>query len=182
MVISYCTTCHSRLWQLQLTLDNNLAYTIAGDVELCILVYNDLETFQYLEEHYQTFINDGRLVIKHRLDDVPFTCGRVKNFAHELGLGKVLFNLDADNFIDIGTHEALLRLRENEVLHHVGGNDIGLAGRIGVYRTRYDHVDGYRDVGRNDDGDFIRRLLWESGMRMKLVPHRSTRNSVSNQK
>ncbi len=98
MLISYCTTCHGRLWQLQLTLDENLAYTSAGRVELCILVYNDPETFQYLVEHYQVFIKDRRLVINHRLDDVPYSCGRVKNFAHELGLGKVLFNLDADLF------------------------------------------------------------------------------------
>lgn len=160
-------------------MDENLTYTKVGEVEICILVYNDPETYKYLEVNYTEHLSDGRLVISHRGDDKPFSCGYVKNFAHDLGKGEILFNLDADNFIDT-PHQALLLLKENEILRHVGGQDVGLSGRIGVYRKHYLTVKGYRDVGRQDDGDFIRRLLWESGEKMTLVSHQTFKLSIDN--
>ena len=56
MRISYCSTCHRRLWQLKQTLKHNLGFTISGEVEVCVLVYNDSEAFQYLTENYADYI------------------------------------------------------------------------------------------------------------------------------
>lgn len=61
-------------------------------------------------------IADGRLKVKTHHDDYKpldgsdFACGYVKNLSHAMGTGKILFNLDADNFID-NAHELLLQLK-----------------------------------------------------------------------
>lgn len=166
MKISYCTTCHNRLWQLKQTLDHNLAYTVAGKVELCVLAYNDNEAYQYLYEHYNDYIADGRLrvlsVNENRVfkDGSTWSCGYVKHLAHLMGRGDVLFNLDADNFIDDKLHAALLKLLPNELLITLQSEwrDDGRSGRIGVHRSLYGKV-RYRDKGRGDDGDFISQCV-----------------------
>ena len=78
MKISYCTNCHKRLWQLKQTLPHNLAYTKVGEVELCVLVYNDDTVEPYLIEHYPEYISDGRLNIKTHVEDRPYSFGYVK--------------------------------------------------------------------------------------------------------
>ena len=45
---------------------------------------------------------------------------------------------------------------------------IGYLGRIGVYRSLFDKVGGYRDIGRRDDGDFIGRCLNTGARLVKL--------------
>lgn len=81
-----------------------------------------------------------------------------------MGSGKILFNLDADNFID-NSLEHLVNLKENELAHNPPTLGIGHLGRIGIYRSLFDKVGGYRDVGRMDDGDFISRCL-NTGVRL----------------
>lgn len=172
MKISYCTNCHNRLWQLKQTIDHNISFTKAGEFELCILAYNDDEIEPYLKAHYADYIVDGRLKVRTHHDDyVPvdgssYACGYVKNLAHAMGTGEILFNLDADNFID-NAHELLLDLKPDEVIKNINNGD-GRSGRIGVYKTMFDKVQGYRDEGRNDDGDFIQRCL-RAGARLKLM-------------
>ena len=84
-----------------------------------------------------------------------------------MGSGKILFNLDADNFID-NSLEYLVNLKENEIAHNPPTLGIGHLGRIGVYRSLFDKVGGYRDVGRADDGDFISRCLNTGARLVKL--------------
>ena len=135
----------------------------SGEFELCVLAYNDDTVEPYLNEAFAKYIADGRLKVKTHYDDYapvdgsPYACGYVKNLAHAMGCGDILFNLDADNFIDT-VHDLLLDLKPNEVIKNINNGD-GRSGRIGVYKTMFDKVQGYRDEGRNDDGDFIRRCL-----------------------
>ena len=163
MKISYCTTCFGRLWQLKQTIEHNLSFMKSGEFELCVLAYNDDTVEPYLNEAFAKYIADGRLKVKTHHDDYKpsdgsdFACGYVKNLSHEMGIGEVLFNLDADNFID-NAHEHLLKLKPNEIIKNIGLPD-GRSGRIGVYKTLFKKVGGYRDVGRSDDGDFVLRCL-----------------------
>lgn len=175
MLISYCTTCHKRLWQLKQTLKHNLAFTQAGSVELCVLSYNDIETYQYLHEHHADCIADGRLRVlsvnqnKQFKDGSNWSCGYVKHLAHLMGRGDVLFNLDADNFIDDGLHKALLPLKPKELLitKQSEWRDDGRSGRIGVHRTMYGKA-RYRDKGRGDDGDFMSQCIAQ-GVKVKQI-------------
>lgn len=175
MQVSYCTTCHGRLWQLKQTIEHNLAYTKAGAVELCVLAYNDTETYKYLREHYAEHIADGRLRVLDWHEDKAFadgstwSCGYVKHLAHLMGTGDVLFNLDADNFVDDDLHTALLSLQFNELLiiKQSEWRADGRSGRIGVHRAMYGKAK-YRDRGRADDGDFIRQCI-EQGAKVKQI-------------
>ncbi len=163
MKISYCTSCGGRLWQLKQTIEHNLSFTKVAEVELCVLAYNDDEVEQYLLDKYAEYIADGRLKIKTHHDDYKpkdgsdFSCGYTKNLSHAMGTGKILFNLDADNFID-NAHEFLLQLKSNQILKNIALPD-GRSGRIGIHRTLFNKVGGYQDVGRSDDGDFVLRCL-----------------------
>ena len=176
MLISYCTTCHCRLWQLKQTLNHNLAFTQAGEVELCVLTYNDADTYEYLRLSYAQYIADGRLRILSHIEDRVFadgsrwSCGYVKDLAHRMGRGRVLFNLDADNFIDYTLHAALLTLAPNEILitKQSEWQSDGRSGRIGLHGSRYGKS-FYRDRGRLDDGDFIDQCV-RRGARIKQIP------------
>lgn len=166
MKISYCTTCHRRLWQLKKTLDFNLKFTRSNYIEICILVFNDEPTYKYLISNYSRFISDGRLKIFNKKeykifkDGSEWSCGYVKNLAHKLGSGDILFNLDADNFIDEELQKALLDLKSNELLitSQTAWKPDGRSGRIGVHKNLYSLVE-YRDMGERDDGDFINRCM-----------------------
>ena len=164
MIISYCTVCGGRLWQLRRTLAHNLSFTESGRFELCVLAYNDSTVEPYLREHYAEYLQDGRLKVKTHFDDYQpvdgsdFACGYVKNLSHAMAQGEILFNLDADNFIG-NAHGLLLQLEPNQIIKC---NDVyldGRTGRIGVYRQLFDRVQGYRDTGRTDDGDFVFRCI-----------------------
>lgn len=178
MKISYCTTCHKRLWQIKQTIEHNLSFTKVDEVELCILTYNDKRAENYFNKNFKEYIDDGRLKVKNRVDKKEFSCGYVKNFSHEMGTGDILFNLDADNFID-NAHEILLNLKENEVVKNVVSKPDGRSGRIGVYKTLFEKVGGYRDVGRSDDGEFILRCV-RSGA--KLISMDCNLSPISNTK
>ena len=162
-MLSYCTNSHQRMWQLVQTIDHNLSFTQVNEIELCVLAYNDDEAEPYLRERYLDHITVGRLKVKTHWDDyVPldgsaYACGYVKNLNHAMATGKILFNLDVDNFIG-DTQSQLLALKPNVIMKNIAILD-GRSGRIGIHRTLFDKVGGYRDVGRNDDGDFVRRCL-----------------------
>lgn len=167
MKLSYCITCHTRLWQLRQTLSQNVYFTKVGEVEICILAYNDDTIEPYINEHYPQQVADGRIVVKSHNDDyVPkdgsdFACGHVKNLSHEMGVGEVLFNLDADNFITHRLHNELLELQEDQILM-LDPRTVkpdGRSGRIGIHSTKFKRLRGYRDEGRSDDLDFIRRAF-----------------------
>lgn len=166
MLISYCTTCHGRLWQLKQTLDHNLAFTVAGKFELSVLTYNDTDTHEYLYRYYADYIAAGTLRVKSHFEDKVFadgskwSCGYVKDLVHNMARGNVLFNLDADNFIDNDLHAALLSLQANEILitKQSEWQPDGRSGRIGVHSSMYGKA-RYRDKGRSDDGDFITQCL-----------------------
>lgn len=177
MKISYCTTCSGRLWQLKKTIEHNLSFTERNKFELCILAYNDHSVEPFLTQNYGEFIKDGRLKIKTIKDPTPFSCGYVKNFSHQMATGKILFNLDADNFI-CNAHKYLLNLKENEILKNINiGKGDGRSGRIGLYRSYFDQIGGYHDVGRADDLDLVLRCLRQG---VKLVAMNCTIPPIPN--
>ncbi len=167
MKISYCTNCHNRLWQLEQTIEHNLSFTKVGEIELCVLAYNDETIEPYLMEHYSNHIADGRLVVKTHDDIKPYSFGYVKNLSHLLGQGRVLFNLDSDNYID-GVDKALITLQDGEILvTSMSYLKDGRGGRIGVTRNTFNQLNGYLDNQRRpDDDDFVFRAM-QMGKRLK---------------
>ena len=172
MKISYCTTCQGRLWQLKKTINHNLRYTSVGEVELLILFYNDYHASIELAAEFQAAIADGRLRIINRTENVTFkdgstwSYGYTKDIVHMAAYGDVLFNLDADNFIDDTLHHTLLNLQPNEVVitKQSEWSTDGRSGRIGLHKSLYGVV-RYGDDGRRDDIELMNQCV---GQRVKF--------------
>lgn len=175
-MITFCTTCHKRLWQLKKTLPENLELLKHLDAELCILLYNDEEAYQYLLNQYKTEIENKKLIIINHKDDKEFSCGYAKSLSHQLGSGEILFNLDADNYIGL-TYLDLLDMKPNDVLKTPVLEE-GVSGRIGIYREFYNKTSGYIDYGRSDDGQFVLECLRNGGS--LKVPKMPVKSPISN--
>lgn len=167
MDISYCTNCHNRLWQLKITIGRNLKFTVPGQVEIFVLAYNDETIEPYLVENYSEYINDGRLRIKSLQDTQPYSFGHVKNLCHSMAKGRVLFNLDADNYID-GCHEKLAGLTDHELLVTLHSHlPDGRGGRIGMTRRTFNELKGYLDNQESPDDDNLVKRAMRAGKRLK---------------
>lgn len=170
--ISYCTVIQNRLWQLQQTLPHNLKFTKVGLIEICILVWNDEETYSWLNQNFRSELDDGRLKIKHHIEEREWEFGYAKYLSHAMGTQRVLFNLDADNFID-GTVDTLLNMKDNEVIitrfdyPEMNG---GRIGRIGLTKRRYNLIGGYDiGVGSRQDGLLVFKAA-NSGCKVVQIP------------
>ncbi|MGP8238180.1 MAG: hypothetical protein ACLQVW_22605 [Limisphaerales bacterium] len=96
--VSYCTTCHGRLWQLALTLFDNLDH-LREDEEIVLVDYGSpdgLGRFVESSKRCQEAIARGKLVYAF-VEGENYHCPKAKNLAHRLGRGGLLVNLDADN-------------------------------------------------------------------------------------
>lgn len=172
-MISYCTTCKGRLWQLELTLPKNVKSLIPGEVELIILDYHSADPVrEYLRVVHADAIADGRIKYYRLTQDLPFDASHAKNVAHLLATGDALFNLDADNYIGCTVKE-LESLKVNEMLIRPtlnGWVDDGRSGRIGLHRKAFDFLRGYDEHNLKgmgtQDADLMTRAQFNA-MRLK---------------
>lgn len=161
-----------RAWQLALTLPHNLK-NLRQDEEWCILDYNSDDQLWYiLRERAPAWIERGQLRYYRTLVPQWFDTNRAKNAAHRLARGSVVFNLDADNFIDPSVRRQLARCEElygdRFVLQnrsdqvnspYLPAGD-GTYGRIAMPRTLFNEIGGYDEqmLGMgNGDADILHR-------------------------
>lgn len=164
MQLSYCTTCKNRLWQLKQTLPSNIMQT-SKDVDIVLLDYNSDDGLQdYIVNNFADYLANGQLKY-YQLESkrVGFDMAYAKNVVHKLATGKVLFNLDADNFIGTTVTE-LLTLPTNTILlpKMVANTGTGRCGRIGLHKSDFNRLCGYDEniVGMaDDDGNLVRRAI-----------------------
>ena len=166
MKISYCTTCHGRLWQLKQTIEHNLQYTSNDSSEIVVLFYNDEKAYREFKQDYHRYIQSGVLTVINHIEDRVFKDGKrwswgyTKDLVHTAAKGQVLFNLDADNFIDDGLHELLLTLKEDEVVitKQSEWSPDGRSGRIGLHKSVYAET-RYGDDGNRDDIELMMKCV-----------------------
>lgn len=176
-VINFCSTVKNRTWQLKQTLPANIQwvreYNSKGvEVKILLLNYNsedDLET--YLFNNYSYDLEKGYIkyfVLQEILD--IFHMSLAKNLIHSQAKEGVLFNLDADNFINNILINELITLKDNQILlpyqhsslKNLGYRDTGRCGRIGVTKNSFNYLQGYDESIKGlgaDDGNFVRRAL-----------------------
>lgn len=168
MKVSYCTTCHGRLWQVALTLGDNLR-CLREDEELVLVDYgsrDDLGRFIASSPDCQRAIASGRLVYA-RTEAKHYYCPKAKNLAHRLGRGELLVNLDADNS-NRGMRGAIARCfsrNEDAVLQMDEGTRgdplRGTFGRICLPRYWFYRLGGYDEsfgpIGHQDQD-----LIWRA--------------------
>lgn len=165
-ILSLCTVVSGRLWQLKKTLKVNVKQLIVDSVILEILAYNDDSVLPYIQEEYRENIENGTIIVHVVNDDYKpidgsdFACGYTKHIIHTLAKGDFVFNLDADNFIN---KQTIKQLKDLKIGHFLFTNPWakkveGAQGRIGMHKSLYEKIGGYRDKGRADDSDMLARL------------------------
>jgi hypothetical protein len=178
--VSYCTTCHGRLWQIALTLPDNLR-RLGDDEELVLLDYGSpdgLVRFVASSDVCLRAIEAGRLIYAHT-SAKHYHCPKAKNLAHRLGRGSFLVNLDADNS-NRGMRRAISRsfsFDDDAILQMdegpAGDPLRGTFGRIGVPRYWFHRLGGYDEqfapIGHQDQD-----LIWRAkGLGLKHVRART---------
>jgi len=166
--VSYCTTCHGRLWQVALTLFDNLD-RLRDDEELILLDYGSpdgLGRFVESSTRCRQAMEQGQLIYGHT-EAASYHCPKAKNLAHRLGRGDILINLDADNSnrgMRRVVERCFARLRDAAVLQMDEGTRgdplRGTFGRIGLSRYWFYRLGGYDEsllpIG-HQDGDLVWR-------------------------
>lgn len=162
--ISYCSTCKGRLHQLKQTYYSNLEALRNIDAEWIIVDYgcpdntaDELINLPITKE----FVNNNKLKIYKFNKGIPFIMSLSKNLSHSLASGRIVFNLDIDNFIG-DSFRQLTQVSSRQYLH-AGWDTMagGTKGRIGVHNTIFRQIGGYDldlDVACYDDLDLVQRL------------------------
>jgi hypothetical protein len=126
----------------------------------------------WLLERQSAAIAAGALRCFRTEEPRHFHVAHAKNVAHRLGRGRILFNLDADNFIGEETIESLQRIfdsRPRSVVTAEMKPDIG--GRTALRREDFGALNGYdeRFIGWGaEDWDLISRAV-DYGLRQEII-------------
>lgn len=172
-MISFCTVCKGRLWQLKQTIFYNLNQ-LESDCELVLLDYQSPDGLEeFIKVNFSNELESGKLRCFKLLDNYNYTSSFAKNVVHKLAKGDILFNLDGDNFIQGGLIEALRTLPKNTILNNIPIGrpvDTGSFGRLGYHAELFREINGYDEtlIGMNkaDDGDLVSRAL-KQGYKLK---------------
>jgi hypothetical protein len=160
--ISFCTTCHNRLWQLKQTLASNLT-AIGPDMEVVLIDYASRDGLSdWVWAQFEADITAGRLVFFSVTSPVRWHASKAKNLAHRLARRDYLFNLDADNFLDAEDLIYISPMAEvGATIHQWSGEwGDGSYGRIGLPRTLFFKLGGYDEAllpMGGQDLDLLRR-------------------------
>lgn len=159
--ISFCTCCKGRLWQLKNTLPHNIKY-IEEDMEIVILDYQSNDGLkEYLITNFKKELDLGKIkyyTIKSN-NIYNYTSAFAKNVCHKLSSGKILMNLDSDNFIDHNTISDLKALPLDCLyIPQVTYLSTGQFGRLGYSRELFFKLKGYDETlkGLKGDDSFLR--------------------------
>lgn len=170
--LSYCTTCCNRLWQLALTLQDNLE-NLNKNEELILVNYGSTDNLtRYIESSYlcRKLMDENRFKYIDVLDVNKYHCPKAKNIAHRFGSGEFLINLDADNSNHLINKRILNTDNRNEVLIHLWTTKIySTYGKICMHKDIFYKLGGYDEsflpMGYQD-GDIIERA---KAMNIKVV-------------
>ena len=184
MLVSYCTTCKGRLWQLKQVMFENLCRLDKLDAEWIILDYHcPDQLFENLMKNnlFDRLHSEGKVKLYRLNAEFPFSMPLAKNLAHSFSGGDIVFNLDADNYIG-NSFGQLSTLKRDEFLWVSLSRDNGTCGRIGTHRQSFFDLGGYDlelEGAGYEDLDFVQRLVKTGHGRVKergiITPVQNTR-------
>jgi predicted glycosyltransferase involved in capsule biosynthesis len=136
--------------------------------------------------NFSNFIETKKLVFFEVKNDVSWSSPRSKNLAHRLAKSPYLFNLDADNFVDLSDINSILKAKnKNLPCHQFSGSfGDGSFGRIGLPKEVFYKIGGYDEsmfpMG-GQDLDLLRRInaLSISILRLSKSRMQSIQNSFT---
>jgi len=173
MLISYCTTCCNRLWQLALTLEYNLK-NLKKNEELILVNYGSTDNLtRYIESSYacRKSMDKNKFKYIDVLDVSKYHCSKAKNIAHRFASGKFLINLDADNTNHLINKRILNTNNVNEALIHLWSNTNkdGTYGKICIPKNIFYKLGGYDESflpTAYQDDDIMKRA---KAMNIKVI-------------
>ena len=140
-------TCCNRLWQLALTLPDNLK-RLKKNEELVLVNYGSTDNLnRYIESNYlcRNLMDENRFKYIDVLDVNKYHCPKAKNIAHRFASGKFLINLDADNGNHLINKIILNTDNRNKSLIHLWHNIHlnGTYGKICMPKNIFYKLGGY---------------------------------------
>ncbi len=179
--VSFPVSIKDRFSQIRQTLPENLRYLSGRDAELVVLDWGSGDELRdWIGKNHQEEIGSGLLRYYRLTSDIPFHINIGKNFAHRLARGRVLFNLDADNFAE-GTWETLKDLSLGWGVRCPGFFK-GTYGRIGMSAAEFQLLGGYDEslhMAGYGDIDLLKRA---SAVGMKFIDLPAAREAFPNEK
>ena len=147
--LSFCIVCRNRLEHLQQTLITNLKENNRKYVEFVLLDYNSDDGLEYwVKENLMHYLSTGILVYYRNSSAYFFHRTHSRNMAIRLSTGKIVCNLDADNYLGEGNADYILNLfHQNEnifVTSDYSKRDI--VGRVYMYKNDFVKVNGYNEA------------------------------------
>ena len=109
--ISFCITCMNRLKHLQETLEKNILDNfLVDEVEFVVLDYNSQDGLEeWIARSMMKYIEMGILVYYRTTEPVHYLRSHSRNMVFRLAEGKIVCNLDADNYLGKGFAEFMLK-------------------------------------------------------------------------
>jgi hypothetical protein len=100
-----------RLHHLRQTLPANLEANAGLPVQFIVLDYNSPDGVgDWMQSNFQAQIESGKLVYGRTAEPRFFNMAHAKNVAHRLASGRIVCNVDADNFVSGEFTRWLLKL------------------------------------------------------------------------
>lgn len=172
MTYSFCTICKGRLHTLRRVFKENLSLAKPG-MEFVILDYGSEDGLgEWVKENAQKYIDEGALIYG-KIRRKYLNLSHAKNLAHVLANGRVLVNLDADNFL---TPEYIVLLEETfrtgvgvSLLHSNSFDSV--TGRIAISAEVFYSLRGYNESFKfygYEDIDLVERAN-AAGVRVVTV-------------
>ena len=179
--LSFITTQKRRLWQIKKTLLINLKDNLKNKnkIEFIIVdfdhpkdvitdeetLYDYIHTFKfkkYIDIKYLKYYKCDKLLNWH--------ASKAKNIAHNYANGKILVNLDADNFTGANGGIHILKIYNkfkninNVIFHQVGEkSNYGSYGRVCYSKELFNNVNGYNEKLNPYGGaeiDLLNRMIY----------------------
>ena len=168
--LSFCITCMNRFYQISKTLPINLEHNRVNsyEIEFILVDFNSQDGLQeWVFKNFQSELHTGYLKYYHTKKMKSWHACIAKNTSHILGNGKILVNLDADNFTGPNGGKYILDIYHkygfhNTVMHMYSGWSNGSCGRIAVSKKLFLEVGGYdQNLGPMgmEDIDLLGRLI-----------------------
>jgi len=164
MKISFCTTCQNYTHYLKQTYIKNLEVGKDYDCDFVLINYNSQDDMDnWVKKHLKKYINSGYLTYYHDKESKGFNMSVSKNLSHKFGIGDILVNLDADNFLTKEYIDWVVKQFEKNSNIVTEGIGHGAGGRVAVWRRDYNSVGGYDEsldspLYGTDHRDFCNRL------------------------
>lgn len=170
-IISFCITCMNRLWQLKQTLPKNLKENKKYSDKIEFVLVNFVkdkegeEIDNYVRNTFKNEIKSGYLNYYVTKELKSWNASIAKNTSHNYATGKLLYNLDCDNFVINKEVEQILEsYRNNDNYLYFGWSDTwkdGTAGRVCTTNKQFREVNGYNQYFEGtgyEDLDLLRRV------------------------